>query len=44
MDRSADVTYGDHVVVRVGESELPVRVNKPPFVRDGLPAVELAAL
>jgi aminomethyltransferase len=43
LDTSAAVKCDDHLVVRVGESELPVRVTKPPFVRDGLPAVELAA-
>jgi aminomethyltransferase len=42
IDTSADVNYDDHLIVRVGNSELPVRVTKPPFVRDGRPAVELA--
>jgi aminomethyltransferase len=43
LDTSAGVAYGDDVAVRVGESELPVRVTKPPFVLDGRPAIELAA-
>jgi aminomethyltransferase len=43
LDTSADITYGDNVFVRVGDSELPVLVVKPPFVRDGRPATELAA-
>jgi aminomethyltransferase len=43
LDTSADVEYDDDLVVRVGESDLPVRVTRPPFVRDGMPAVELAA-
>ncbi len=43
LDTSANVAYGDELVVRVGDSELPVRVTKPPFVRDGQPAIELAA-
>ncbi len=43
LDTSADVAYDDELVVRVGDSEIPVRVIKPPFVRDGRPAVEPAA-
>jgi aminomethyltransferase len=44
LETSANVTYDDDLVVRARESEIAVRVIKPPFVRDGKPAVESAAL
>lgn len=43
VDTSANIEYDDDLVVRVADSELPVRVTKTPFVRAGRPATELAA-
>jgi aminomethyltransferase len=43
VENSARVEDGDQVAIRVGEGEIPARVVKPPFVKNGRPAVELAA-
>jgi aminomethyltransferase len=42
LDVAAGVRDGDPVSVLIGEQELPVRVTKPPFVREGKPAAEPA--
>ena len=34
----AGVSDGDRIAVRIGDSDLPVRVTDPPFVREGKPA------
>jgi aminomethyltransferase len=43
IDKSAGALEGDRVLVRMKDGELAADVHKPPFVKEGRPAVELAA-
>jgi aminomethyltransferase len=43
IEKSTGALEGDQVVVRMKDGELTAHVHKPPFVKDGRPAVELAA-
>jgi aminomethyltransferase len=42
IDQSAELKSGETVTVRVGSGELPARLTKAPFVKDGKPTDELA--
>jgi aminomethyltransferase len=44
VETSAKVSDGDHVAIAAQGGELKARVTKPPFVKNGKPAVELTAL
>ena len=44
VETSAKVSDGDQVAIAAQGGELTARVTKPPFVKNGRPAVELTAL